>query len=137
MDSVRESSDSIIAEAYARIAEVEARRPALVDSIIVEAGVDSTVVRQAVERVSASYELQISDLERATAAAEATMAAQDSLIRSLRSKDVAQSALIANLRTQVEAVNQTRPGWLSRQTGRIGLVAVGMVGGFLTAEAIR
>lgn len=137
VDSVREASDSIIADAERRIAEVQARRPVLVDSIIVEAGPDSLVVREAVERVSASYELEVSDLRRALAAASETMEVQDSLIQALRAKDRAQATLIANLETQIEGFRRTRPSWIERNVERVAWGAVGLAGGWALAGVVR
>lgn len=136
-DSVREASDSILISAERRIKELTAARPVLVDSIIVEAGPDSLVVREAVERVSASYELEVSDLRRALAAAGETMEVQDSLIQALRAKDRAQATLIANLETQIEGFRRTRPSWIERNVERVAWGAVGLAGGWALAGVVR
>lgn len=136
-DSVREASDSILISAERRIKELTAARPVLVDSIIVEAGPDSLVVREAVERVSASYELEVSDLRRALAAASETMEVQDSLIQALRAKDRAQATLIANLETQIEGFRRTRPSWIERNVERVAWGAVGLAGGWALAGVVR
>lgn len=133
-DSVRIVSDSVIAEADSLASMLRQRRPAVVDTIVREAGPDSAVVREAVERVAVSYEAEISQLQRATAAAEATIKAQADEIEALTIENRTQDALIANLRAQVEVVGRTNRGWIERNTDRLTWLGVGILAGYVGNE---
>lgn len=136
-DSVREAADSANARNARLIADLRTSRPLVVDTVIREAGPDSAAVRVAVERVAVSYEAEIGLLRATLAQKDAVIASQDSLIAAHVEKDRVSDALIANLRTQVEALHGTRNGWLSRNTERAALVAAGAVTGYVVRELHR
>lgn len=139
MERVREESDSVVSEAEAKVDSIRRHRPAP-DTIVtrlVNADCNRDSVTAAIGSMVASYEAEISELQRITAQQLAMIDGQDDLIQALQTEAQVKDQLIGSLRAQIEAMGQTRPGWVERNTSRGLLVGVGMVAGFLTAEAIR
>lgn len=130
-------ADSVQAVAEDAIARARAERPVLVDSVVIEAGPDSTVVREAVERVAASYEEEL-DAQRAI------LASYETVVGSLRAENAAlveenrvQRDLIAALRASNEARARSTPGFLSRNVERALVFLNGVGVGALLVEAVR
>lgn len=137
-DSVKAEADSIRDEAERVVAEIRNTRPALVDSVVVEAGLDSVVVRMAVERVSASYEAEISELQRATLAARATIDSQADYIEALEIKDRASRALIANLQAQVEAITRSGGSGIEDHWAvKVAVVGAAAYAGYKTGKHVH
>lgn len=130
-------ADSIAAAAAAEVERLRRARPVLVDSIIVEAGADSTVVREAVERVSASYEAELEEERRASSVLRAALYALEDDVVALEAENHALRALNAALEDAARARAPTRQGWIARNAERALLLVGGAAVGALGAELAR
>lgn len=136
-DAASARADSVEAEAAREIQRERARRPTVVERVVRDAGADSAVVRAAVMEVSATYELEISALQRATATVMADRDAIRNERDALRVTVAARDALIESLRDASRARVRADQGWVSRNIERIGWVAGGIAIGAIGMEIVR